>query len=194
MAKGNISKGKKAPSIHSRAARRATSPSIDTDRSLKHVRPPPESVDRRPAVLAAHHTGGVTKKAKTNRKAVMSSKARRRREKSMDRAEAIMERTAVKVQKSKGHAKVIHSRKKAWEEINREVFEQEGRPKLSKKAKAKAEEDAMVAAFYADDDGDEQMAGADDVDGKQGDDRGAAPVQPAPVPLPPPLGDEEEIL
>ncbi|KAL2157205.1 hypothetical protein VTH06DRAFT_6341 [Thermothelomyces fergusii] len=169
MAKGTIAKGKRGPSIHSRAARRATSPSIDTDKSLKNVRPPQESVDRRPAVLAARQAaaGGGIKKAKSGRKAVLSSKARRRREQSMSRAEAVMDRTAVKIQKSKGHAKVIHARKKTWDEINKEAFdltEEQQRRLLGKKATARAEEeeDAMVKAFYADD-GDAEMEGAEEL-------------------------------
>jgi hypothetical protein len=154
-------------------------------------------VDRRPAVLAAHHASGVTKKAKTNRKAVMSSKARRRHEKHLGRAEAVMDRTAVKVQKSKGKAKIISSRKKAWEEINEQVQGLEGKPKLSKKARTKAEEDAMVAAFYADDDGDEQMEEAGHDTEAHGNDAEAVPsaVQPVSIPTaPPPAEDEEEIL
>ncbi|KAK4242305.1 hypothetical protein C8A03DRAFT_11527 [Achaetomium macrosporum] len=192
MAKGNISKGKKGPSKHSRAARRAASPSIDVDKSLKEVRPPQESVDRRPAVLAAHHSGGVTKKAKSGRKAVLSSKARRRQEKSMGRAEAIMERTALKVQKSKSHAKVINSRKKTWDEINREVFEREERAKLSKKAKAKMEEDAMIAAFYADQDGDAEMEGADEPEGEKPMNVGAVPAPAVSIPAAAPGEEEEE--
>ncbi|KAK4042923.1 Alb1-domain-containing protein [Parachaetomium inaequale] len=188
MAKGTITKGKKGPSLHSRAARRATSPGIDTDKSLKHVRPPQESVDRRPAVLAAHHAGGVTKKAKSGRKAVLSTRARRRQERSMDRAEAIMDRTAVKVQKSKGHAKVIFSRRKTWDEVNREAFDRDEERKLSKKAKAKMEEDAMVEAFYADD-GDAEMEGAED-DGDATSDAVAAPA----VSIPVQAVEEEEIL
>ena len=80
----------------------------------------------------------------------------------MDRAEAIMDRTAVKVQRSKVSAKVIDSRKKTWDQVNREATEQ---PKLSKKAKAKMEEDAMVEEFYANDDGDEEMEGWEDIEG-----------------------------
>jgi uncharacterized protein with LGFP repeats len=143
-------------------------------------------------VLAAHHTGGVTKKAKTGRKAVLSSKARRRQEKSMDRAEAIMDRTALKVQKSNGHGKVISSRKKTWEEINKEAFDREDQPKLSKKAKAMVEEDAMVAAFYADEDGDAEMAGAGDV-GEAIGGVAASPAQAATIPAQQP-DEEEEIL
>lgn len=134
----------------------------------------------------------MTKKAKSGRKAVLSTKARRRQEKSADRAEAIMDRTSVKVQKSKGHAKVIDSRKKTWDQINKEAFDREEPPKLSKKAKAKLEEDAAVAEFYADDDGDAEMEGAEDAVEASGDVAAARghfaslPVQDA--------GEEEEVL
>lgn len=114
----NMVKAKKAPSAHSRAARRATSPSINTDRSLKEARAPAESVDQRPAILAAHHNSGVSKKSK--RKTVMSRAARQRHERAADMAEAVAERTAVKVQKSKASARVIESRKKTWDEINKD--------------------------------------------------------------------------
>ena len=176
-------------SIHSRAARRATSPSIDTDKSLKQIRAPQESVDRRPAVLAAHHAGGVTKKTKAGRKAVLSSRARRRQEKSMDRAEVVMDRTAIKVQRSKGHAKVIDSRKKTWDEVNKEAFDKEAPPKLSKKAKAKLEEDAAVAEFYADKDGDWEMEGAGDAGDTAA---GAATVRVQFASLPVEAAGEEE--
>ncbi|KAI1310030.1 Alb1-domain-containing protein [Xylaria venustula] len=119
MAKGTISKKKKAPSIHSRAARRATSPGIDTDKSLKDVKPPPESVDNRPSVLAIHNGAGVSKKQKKGR--AMSSKARKRHEKAQDRAATIMERTEKKVALSKSQSRAIQARSKMWEEINKNV-------------------------------------------------------------------------
>ncbi|KAF3063671.1 hypothetical protein GL218_02297 [Daldinia childiae] len=119
MAKGVISKKRKAPSVHSRAARRATSPSIDTDKSLKNVQPPAESVDHRPSVLAIHQGAGVSKK--TTKSKNMSSKARRRYEKGQDRAANIMERTERKIAKSKGKARTIQTRSKAWDEINNQI-------------------------------------------------------------------------
>ncbi|KAI1802270.1 Alb1-domain-containing protein [Daldinia bambusicola] len=119
MAKGAITKKRKAPSVHSRAARRATSPSIDTDKSLKNVQPPAESVDYRPSVLAIHQGAGVSKKIKKGRN--MSSKARRRHEKGQDRAANIMERTEQKIAKSKGQARTIQSRRKAWDDINNQI-------------------------------------------------------------------------
>lgn len=149
-----------ATSKHSRAARRATSPGIDTDKSLKTVKPPPTSSTTTPSVLAAHHNAGITKK---KRKVVLSTKARKRQEKSMDRAEAVMDRTTTKVEKSKGSFRVIQSRKKTWDEVNREAL---GLPEPvvpGKKAKAVSKkqasaEDEAVAEFNAvAKDGDEVM-------------------------------------
>ncbi|KAK3945010.1 Alb1-domain-containing protein [Diplogelasinospora grovesii] len=201
MAKGGITKGAgasaKAPSRHSRAARRATSPGIDTDKSLKNVKPPSESIDRRPAVLAAHHQGGIHK-AKTGRKAVLSSKARKRQEKSMDRAEAIMDRTALKVQKSKGHAKVIQIRRKPWEEINKHVESvlegsSSSSKKIPNKTKEELEADAAVKEFYAeeDQDGDATMEPVEEDDEEEEEEKPqAAQVTSAQ----PPPDDDDEIL
>ncbi|KAI3323291.1 hypothetical protein HD806DRAFT_107451 [Xylariaceae sp. AK1471] len=119
MAKGVISKKKKAPSVHSRAARRATSPSINTDKSLKNVQPPPESVDHRPSVLSIHHGAGVTKKQKKGR--TLSTRARKRHEKAQDRAAIIMERTEKKVTLSKDQSRTIQSRRKVWDAVNQEI-------------------------------------------------------------------------
>lgn len=172
-----------APSAHSRAARRATSPSIDTDKSLKNAQPPPESTNIRPAVLAAHHGGGVTKK--TKRKSQMSHKARLRQEKNLERAEAVAERTALKVQKSKGQARVIQSRKKTWEELNREILGREAA--AAKKSSKDPEGDAAVAAFYADADQDMDVVD-EDTNGE------AATAEKPYLQVPAPVEEEEEIL
>ncbi|KAI1214527.1 Alb1-domain-containing protein [Annulohypoxylon truncatum] len=119
MGKGTIAKKKKGPSIHSRAARRATSPGIDTDKSLKNVQPPAESVDYRPSILSIHQGAGVTKKTKKSRN--MSSKARKRYEKGQDRAAAVMDRTEKKINKSKGQARIIQTRRKTWDEVNNQI-------------------------------------------------------------------------
>ncbi|KAG8158937.1 hypothetical protein KVR01_011380 [Diaporthe batatas] len=108
----------KAPSIHSRAARRATSPSINTDKSLKDARPPPESADARPSVLGLHQAAGVSKKTKRGRKAVLSTRARKRHERGLERAEEIVDRTSNKVLKSKKSAAKIAGRSRGWDEIN----------------------------------------------------------------------------
>ncbi|RYO81119.1 hypothetical protein DL764_009806 [Monosporascus ibericus] len=119
MAKGGISKKVRAPSKHSRSARRATSPSIDTDKSLKDVKPPAESINHRPSILAIHHGAGVSKKAKKARN--LSFKARRRQEKAQDKAAAVTERTELKAAKSKGQARTIQTRRKTWDDINVQI-------------------------------------------------------------------------
>ncbi|RSL64759.1 hypothetical protein CEP54_004548 [Fusarium duplospermum] len=165
---------KKGASIHSRAARRATSPSIDADKSLKDVKPPPRSAPHRPSVLAAQHSAGVSKKSK--RKTAMSAKARRRHEKGLEMAEAVIERTKSKVEKSKGRGRSIQLRSKAWEEINR-VAAEEG-----------VEEDE-VEKRNGGVELDEDMGGADE-------ETLTAPVVPdaAPAAVPLPVDDDDEIL
>ncbi|OLN82067.1 hypothetical protein CCHL11_07701 [Colletotrichum chlorophyti] len=160
MAKPGVSKKARQPSIHSRAARRATDVDIDTDKSLKNVKAPAESVDYRPAVLAAQHNSGVSKKTK-NRKAQMSAKAKKRNEKAMDRAEAIMERTATKVEKSKNKSRKIQTRNKQWEDINKDV------PKLKKfpdeeDLELEQKPQRAIVAAEKDWETDEEMDGADE--------------------------------
>ncbi|KAK4168964.1 Alb1-domain-containing protein [Cladorrhinum sp. PSN259] len=183
MVKAVGSKGKKALSKHSRAARRDMPVDIDTDKSLKEARAPQDSVDNRPAVLAAYRSGGVTKK-KGGRKSVLSSKARKRQEKNMDRAEAIMERTMTKVEKSKASAKVIDLRRKPWEIINGDVNGVAPPKKLSNRQLLKMDEDVMVKEFYADadEDGNVEMDGTDAAESL---------AQSVPITQPLPLGDEE---
>lgn len=109
--------------MRSRAAKRASSPGIDLDKSLKDLKPPQDIKKQRPSVLAIHQGAGVTKK-KNGRKTVLSAKAKRRQEKGMDRAEAIMDKTEKKVQKSKGRARTVQERAKGWEELNRKMLAQ----------------------------------------------------------------------
>ncbi|KAI1102396.1 Alb1-domain-containing protein [Jackrogersella minutella] len=128
MAKGVIAKKKKGPSVHSRAARRATSPSINTDKSLKNVQPPAESIDHRPSILSIHQGAGVSKKTSKGRN--LSFKARRRQEKEQDRAAAILERTEKKIAKSKGQARLIQTRSKTWDEVNNQIPANKKKPEV----------------------------------------------------------------
>ncbi|OAQ65360.1 ribosome biogenesis protein Alb1 [Pochonia chlamydosporia 170] len=113
----------KGPSKHSRAARRATSPSIDTDKSLKDIPLPKRNSEStfRPSVLAVHRSAGVSKKSKPVRKSRMTSKMRRRHEKGLEMAEAITERTGLKIEKSIGRAKNVQRRSRNWEDINKDA-------------------------------------------------------------------------
>jgi hypothetical protein len=116
-----------ATSIHSRAAKRASSPSIDTDKSLKNIKPPSESTNYRPSVLAVHQGAGVTKKSKNGRKSVLSAKAKRRQDKLGDMAEAVMDKKVTRIEKSKGRARNTQDRSKAWEEHNRKILAEKAR-------------------------------------------------------------------
>ncbi|KAI9898742.1 hypothetical protein N3K66_007102 [Trichothecium roseum] len=109
---------KKAPSKHSRAARRATAVDIDTDKSLKEITPPTLHRKARPSVLSAHAGSGVSKKA-SRRKSQPSSRARRRHEKALEMAEAVVERTGKKVQRSKSRGRSVQERARGWDDINR---------------------------------------------------------------------------
>ncbi|CAK7220093.1 hypothetical protein SBRCBS47491_004072 [Sporothrix bragantina] len=187
-----------APSKHSREARRATSPGIDLDKSLKNVKPPQESVNFRPAILGIHQAAGVNKRIKKQgRKSVLSAKARRRQERGLDMAAAVMERTAQKVQRSKSNARAVQSRSKEWTEINRVAEREAGGKKkqqgmfgaLAEGSDDEEEEldsgDEAVRAFYADD--------ADNLDEAM-DETTAMQSIPASVPLASLATNEDEIL
>jgi hypothetical protein len=176
-----------AASVHSRAAKRASSPGIDLDKSLKDVKPP-ETKTQRPSVLAIHQGAGITKKSKNGRKSVLSAKAKRRQEKGMDRAEAVMDKKEKKVEKSKGKARTVQERAKAWDDLNKKI--------LAKKAR----EEALVLEKlekenWVDEDG---VEGETMEDVEVGDAPAAEPVVsgavPESIPLPGPTEDEEEIL
>ena len=108
--------------MHSRAAKRASSPSIDTDKSLKNVKPPTEAKSHRPSVLAVHQSAGVSKKSKHGRKSVLSAKAKRRQERGMGRAEAVMDKIEKKVENSRRNARKVQERAKAWDTLNKSVL------------------------------------------------------------------------
>ncbi|CCE34596.1 uncharacterized protein CPUR_08529 [Claviceps purpurea 20.1] len=136
------------PSKHSRAARRATSPSINTDKSLKSVAPPSRSSDTRPSVLEVHRSAGVTKKTRPARKARLSSKMRKRHEKGLEMAAAVTERTGKKLEKSIGRARVVVERSRAWEEEEEEEEKKEKKEKKTKTKKVTKEKKEVVAENY----------------------------------------------
>ncbi|KAE9370338.1 hypothetical protein N431DRAFT_411565 [Stipitochalara longipes BDJ] len=179
MGKTAPPKKKGAASVHSRAAKRASSPGIDLDKSLKDVKPP-ETKTQRPSVLAIHQGAGISKKSKNGRKAVLSAKAKRRQERGMDRAEAVMDKKEKKVEKSKGKARTVQERAKAWDELNKKI--------LAKKAREEALAlEKLEKENWVDEDG---VEGETMEDVEVGD----APAVPESIPLPDPAEDEEEIL
>ncbi|KAI9816874.1 MAG: hypothetical protein M1827_001519 [Pycnora praestabilis] len=109
----------KSKSVHSRAAKRASSPSVNLDKSLTSTKPPPESANQRPSVLAVHYGAGITKKSKKDRP--MSRQKRKRQEKGLEKAEAVMDKTEKKVQRSVGRQRVIKDRSAAWNDLNGKI-------------------------------------------------------------------------
>lgn len=105
MAKVAKSKKTRAVSVHSRAARRAASPSAGIDRSLENASGPED--EKLSKKFLSPHAGGVTKKKKSK---PMTRQQRVRQEKGMQRAEADLDKLATKVTKSHKKAKNIKSR------------------------------------------------------------------------------------
>ncbi|KAI9845513.1 MAG: hypothetical protein M1837_004852 [Sclerophora amabilis] len=110
---------KKSTSIRSRAAKRASSPSLNLDKSLTSAKPPAESSNARPSVLAIHQGAGISKK--TNRAQSISSKKRRRQEKGVARGELAMDKLEKKVSTSLGRSRVVKQRRAAWEDLNEKI-------------------------------------------------------------------------
>ncbi|GAB7339245.1 hypothetical protein MBLNU457_5900t1 [Dothideomycetes sp. NU457] len=114
MAKVAKSKKTRAVSVHSRAARRAASPSAGIDRSLENATGAED--EKLSKKFLSPHAGGITKKKKSK---PMTRQQRVRQEKGMQRAEADMDKLATKVTKSHKKAKTIKSRAATWEELNK---------------------------------------------------------------------------
>lgn len=129
---------------------------------------------------------------------MLSAKARRRQERGLDMAAAVMERTAQKVQRSKSNARTIQGRSKEWTEINRAAEREAG-------LTGKKKQLGMFGALANNDDEDEEdlSSGEEAVRDFYGDDDDnldenmdeATAVQsiPAAVPLSS-LANDDEIL
>jgi Alb1 len=96
-----------ATSIHSRAARRETSPS-DANKSLESV-PRVETPKKPSGVLAAQSSAGISKK-KSKTKALTRAQ-RLRQQKGVERAENVVDQLENKVAKSITKAKAIDARR-----------------------------------------------------------------------------------
>ncbi|KAF2825545.1 hypothetical protein CC86DRAFT_323988 [Ophiobolus disseminans] len=114
-------KVKKRPvTVHSRAARRAASPSIDLDKKLKQTTRDSASPSRpsqaKPHALAAQNAG-IQKKSK---KGNMTRAQRLRHQKGLERAADNLDKMQVKVVKSLGKELKVKERAKGWEDVNDE--------------------------------------------------------------------------
>ncbi|KAF2103878.1 hypothetical protein NA57DRAFT_50740 [Rhizodiscina lignyota] len=113
---------KRGVSIHSRAARRATSPSLDLDKSLKEHGASGEPIQPRPDVLRSLD-GGISKK---KRQKPLSRTQKLRHRKGIERADVNAATMEVKMKKSMGRHKTINSRRADWIDLNEKISGEEG--------------------------------------------------------------------
>ncbi|EXJ78868.1 hypothetical protein A1O1_09270 [Capronia coronata CBS 617.96] len=112
MAKTGKVKQNPTANPRSRASKRATSPSVDLDRSLRDA---PRASDATP-VLSARSNGRVTKSKPKQKQ--LSRGQKKRHEKGLARAEAVQDRLAKKLNDASGKLKKIRERKGMWDEVN----------------------------------------------------------------------------
>ncbi|PYH49547.1 Alb1 domain-containing protein [Aspergillus saccharolyticus JOP 1030-1] len=106
-------------SKHSRAARRAASPSLDLDKSLTSLPRAEETTVQRESILADRANAGVSKKKSKSKPLTKAQRARQ--QKGVERAEAVMDQLESKVNRSISRAKVVKARRGEWEDLNRKV-------------------------------------------------------------------------
>ncbi|KAF3930743.1 hypothetical protein ABW19_dt0210307 [Dactylella cylindrospora] len=132
-----MAKAKKAPSLHSRAARRASSPSLNLDKSITTA-PRPSSPTRtsltdpasekitRKVLDVIHRTlsSGITKSTNPNRiqkRGQKSKMQKKRKEMGKERAAAVAEVLERKGEDSRKRERVIKDRRGDWEVVNAKV-------------------------------------------------------------------------
>ncbi|MCJ1411301.1 hypothetical protein MMC19_005389 [Ptychographa xylographoides] len=128
-------------SIHSRAAKRASLPSINLDKSLRDVKPPTNSAVPHPPFLSTHHGAGIVKKKGKGK--ALSRQQRLRREKGLERAEAVMDKTERKLQRSSVKVKVVKERSAAWDDLNGKIQGKAPKSKLKNEKEDEWEDEDM---------------------------------------------------
>ncbi|KAL4887286.1 Alb1-domain-containing protein [Aspergillus karnatakaensis] len=129
-------------SKHSRAARRAASPSLDLDKSLASLPRAEKTELHRESILTDRANAGVTKKQSKPR--AKSRAQRQRQQKGMEKAEAILDQLEKKVAGSVTRAKAVKSRAADWSDLNEKAS------KFAALAEANNDDDnAMVDASTA---------------------------------------------
>ncbi|KIV93308.1 hypothetical protein PV10_04532 [Exophiala mesophila] len=112
MAKTAKAKQNPKANPRSRAAKRATSPSINTDKSLKDG---PRASDATP-MLSAKPYAGITKAKKKQKQ--LTRGQRKRQERGLDRAVVVQDQLVKKVGDAQKRQKKIRERAGLWEDTN----------------------------------------------------------------------------
>ncbi|MCJ1401009.1 hypothetical protein MMC11_004221 [Xylographa trunciseda] len=142
MAKtAKLKKNNKSQSVHSRAAKRASSPSINLDKSLKDVKPPSTGSASHPSVLSVHHGAGITKRKGKGKS--LSRQQRLRQEKGIERAEAVLDKKEKKVERNAIKGKAVKERSSAWDELNGKVHDKKAKPKPKEEGEDEWEDEEM---------------------------------------------------
>ncbi|KAL1302338.1 hypothetical protein AAFC00_002745 [Neodothiora populina] len=149
---GKFAKAKKAGQIssHSRAARRAASPSLDVDKSITSLKAPVDAVDYNPKSSGVHD-GGISKKKNTKH---MTRAQRLRHEKGLNRADQVIDILEQKRMKSGAREKRTKDRAGDWEELNKKYAN--GVPSKGNLFQAIQEQDAQEDDL-SDDDGPSEL-------------------------------------
>jgi hypothetical protein len=175
--------------IHSRAARRAESPSLNLDKSAQkpaHTTRDSASPSRpskaNPHALAAKDAGIQKKQKKGN----MTRAQRVRYQKGLERAEENMDKLELKRMKSVGKVTVVKERAKGWEDVNTNGTK---KPRKENVIDQLAEEKRKEREWVSDEDMDDEEAGAPDgteqkVEEVKGESKAEDAVLPQSVPLP----------
>jgi hypothetical protein len=143
--------------VHSRAARRAASPSIDLDKTLRKTTRDSTSPSRpsnaKPHALAAQNAG-IQKKQK---KGTMTRAQRLRHQKGLERAGEILDKRQVKVVKSIGKQENIKNRAQGWEDVNGDGKKKKKKTKTVEDVDP-AEEADQISGWVDDEDMDDTAA------------------------------------
>ncbi|KAL2048206.1 hypothetical protein N7G274_000117 [Stereocaulon virgatum] len=128
MAKtAKLKKSNKSPSTHSRASRRASSPSLNLDKSLTSLKAPSRTKSN---FLAPHANDGVTKSKKKGGK-ILKRKQKLRSEQGREKAEAVMEKMEKKVERAGERREGMKGRNANWDELNDKIAGRKGRRKMA---------------------------------------------------------------
>ncbi|TKX21003.1 hypothetical protein C1H76_6854 [Elsinoe australis] len=133
MAKVAKSKKTREVSSHSRAARRAASPSLDVDKSILDIKAPEKDTN----VSYGGAYAGISKKKKSK---PLTRQQRLRQEKGMERASNNLDKLSKKVADSQFREKKVKNRNAAWEELNEKVATKTGATGLRNKGEVDVEE------------------------------------------------------
>ncbi|KAI9711842.1 MAG: hypothetical protein M1820_001987 [Bogoriella megaspora] len=117
----------KTASHRSRAARRAVSPSINTDKSLKNVEVPVETAQFQANILSLRSGGIEKKKSKPLRR-----QKRLRQQKGAEKADRNFDKLDNKVAKSREKGKKVKARRGNWDDLNRAMTQQKGKDDFQK--------------------------------------------------------------